>query len=100
VAQAYYEVSTTDLRPELPRITAPTLVLGSCIALKGRVTREEERLAPARFFRASRQHLIHLDFVEGMEPGPSGTLIARLRGGREVELSRRQSQRLRELLGA
>jgi len=60
----------------------------------------EERLDPARFFRASRQHLINLDFVEGMEPGPSGTLIARLGGGREVELSRRQSQRLRELLGA
>jgi two-component system LytT family response regulator len=60
----------------------------------------EERLDPARFFRASRQHLLNLDFVEAMEPGPSGTLIARLRGGREVELSRRQSQRLRELLGA
>jgi pimeloyl-ACP methyl ester carboxylesterase len=39
----------------------------------------EERLDPARFFRASRQHLINLDFVESMEPGPSGTLIARLR---------------------
>jgi two-component system LytT family response regulator len=60
----------------------------------------EERLDPARFFRASRQHLINLDCVEGLEPGPSGTLIVRLRGGHEVEMSRRQSQRLRELLGA
>jgi pimeloyl-ACP methyl ester carboxylesterase len=40
VAQAYYELSTTDLRPELPRITAPTVVLGSWISLKGRVPRE------------------------------------------------------------
>jgi N-formylmaleamate deformylase len=40
VAQAVYELSTTDLRPELHRITAPTLVLGSWIALKGRVPRE------------------------------------------------------------
>ncbi|MFP2908900.1 alpha/beta fold hydrolase [Pyxidicoccus sp. 3LFB2] len=40
VSQAVYELSTTDLRPELPRITAPTLVLGSWIALKGRVPRE------------------------------------------------------------
>ncbi|NVJ07695.1 response regulator [Myxococcus sp. AM001] len=58
----------------------------------------EERLDPARFFRASRQHLINLDFIESLEPGPSGTLVARLRGGREVELSRRQSQRFRERL--
>ncbi|WP_375760913.1 LytTR family transcriptional regulator DNA-binding domain-containing protein [Corallococcus exercitus] len=58
----------------------------------------EERLDPARFFRASRQHLINLHFVEALEPGPGGTLVARLRGGREVEMSRRQSQRFRERL--
>jgi two-component system LytT family response regulator len=58
----------------------------------------EERLDPARFFRASRQHLLNLDFIEAMEPGPGGTLVARLRGGREVEMSRRQSQRFRERL--
>ncbi|ATB44823.1 LytR/AlgR family response regulator transcription factor [Corallococcus macrosporus] len=58
----------------------------------------EERLDPARFFRASRQHLINLDFIEALEPGPGGTLVARLRGGREVEMSRRQSQRFRERL--
>ena len=40
VTQAVYEMTTTDLRPELPRITAPTLVLGSWVALKGRVPRE------------------------------------------------------------
>ncbi|PTL83951.1 LytTR family DNA-binding domain-containing protein [Vitiosangium sp. GDMCC 1.1324] len=56
----------------------------------------EERLDPARFFRASRQHLINLDFVEALEPGPGGTLIVRLRGGQEVEMSRRQSLRFRE----
>lgn len=50
----------------------------------------EERLDPARCFRASRQHRINLDFIESLEPGPSGTLVARLRSGREVEMSRRQ----------
>ncbi|WP_164011605.1 alpha/beta fold hydrolase [Pyxidicoccus trucidator] len=40
VNQAIYELTTTDLRPELSRITVPTLVLGSWIALKGRVPRE------------------------------------------------------------
>ncbi len=58
----------------------------------------EERLDPARFFRASRQHLINLDFIEALEPGPGGTLVVRLKGGREVEMSRRQSQRFRERL--
>ncbi|MBZ4395418.1 response regulator [Myxococcus sp. MISCRS1] len=56
----------------------------------------EEKLDPARFFRASRQHLINLDFVDTLEPGPGGTLVARLRGGPEIEMSRRQSQRFRE----
>ncbi|MCE9668890.1 response regulator [Myxococcus stipitatus] len=56
----------------------------------------EEKLDPARFFRASRQHLLNLDFVESLEPGPGGTLVARLRGGQEVEMSRRQSQHFRE----
>lgn len=58
----------------------------------------EERLDPARFFRASRQHLINLDFIDALEPGPGGTLVVRLKGGREVEMSRRQSQRFRERL--
>ncbi|MCP3099019.1 alpha/beta hydrolase [Myxococcus sp. K15C18031901] len=40
LAQAYYELSTTDLRPELSRITAPTFVVGSWSGLKGRVPRE------------------------------------------------------------
>ncbi|MCE9668892.1 alpha/beta hydrolase [Myxococcus stipitatus] len=40
VAQAYYELVTTDLRPELSRITAPTFVLGSWTRLKGLVPRE------------------------------------------------------------
>ena len=56
----------------------------------------EEKLDPSRFFRASRQHLINLDFVDTLEPGPGGTLVARLRQGPEVEMSRRQSQRFRE----
>ncbi|QSQ11582.1 alpha/beta fold hydrolase [Myxococcus landrumensis] len=40
VAQAVYEMSVTDLRPELSRITAPTFVLGSWVAFQGRVPRE------------------------------------------------------------
>ena len=57
----------------------------------------EARLG-GRFFRASRQHLINLRLVEQVEAGPSGTLVLTMRGGTEVEMSRRQSQRFRELM--
>ena len=56
----------------------------------------EEHLAPEDFFRASRQHLVNLRWVEAVELGPGGRLVLRLRGGREVEMSRRQSQKFRE----
>lgn len=56
----------------------------------------EEKLDPQRFFRASRSHVINLQWVEAMETAVSGNLLARMKGGVEVELSRRQSQRFRE----
>jgi pimeloyl-ACP methyl ester carboxylesterase len=62
VAQAYYEVSTTDLRPELPRITVPTLVLGSWIALKGRVAREQvERMYRSQYAGLAQAHVVMSD---------------------------------------
>ncbi len=57
----------------------------------------ESRLDPTRFFRASRKHLVNLDCIDEVEPGPAGTLVLRLRGT-EIEMSRRQSQRFRELM--
>jgi two-component system LytT family response regulator len=57
----------------------------------------EARLA-GRFFRASRQHLINVGLVEKIEPGPAGTLVLTMRGGTDVEMSRRQSLRFRELM--
>jgi two-component system, LytTR family, response regulator len=56
----------------------------------------EERLDPEVFFRASRKHLVNLSAIEALEPGPAGTLVARLATGHEVELSRRQARRFRE----
>jgi two-component system LytT family response regulator len=58
----------------------------------------EERLNPAAFFRASRKHLINLNSLESAEWGAGGNLIVRMRGGLEVELFRRQSAHLREIL--
>lgn len=58
----------------------------------------EGRLDPRVFFRCSRQHLVNLSYVESIHPWVNGGLQLRIKGGTEIEVSRRQSQRLRELL--
>src|ERR1700735_4296324 len=58
----------------------------------------EDRLDPAVFFRAGRNCILNLKWVESVETGIGGNLIARMRGGASVELSRRQSARFREAL--
>jgi two-component system LytT family response regulator len=59
----------------------------------------EARLDPAMFFRASRRHLINLQFVEHVETGVDDSYTVRLKGGLLAPVSRRQSRRLRETLG-
>ncbi len=58
----------------------------------------EARLDPKVFFRANRQQIINLKWIAGVEPWFSNTLRLALRGGPEVEVSRQQSVRFRELL--
>ncbi len=58
----------------------------------------EARLDPAVFFRASRQHMVNLKAIERIDPGVGDNLIVSLRGGYVVDMSRRQSARLREVL--
>jgi two-component system, LytTR family, response regulator len=55
----------------------------------------EQRLEPGRFFRANRSQIINLDFVEAVEVATGGRLYVQLRGGPEVEVSRRQAQLFR-----
>jgi two-component system LytT family response regulator len=52
----------------------------------------EQRLDPNRFFRANRRQIINLDFIDTVELGVNGRLHAQLRGGPEVEISRRQAR--------
>ncbi len=54
----------------------------------------EARLDPTVFFRASRRHIINLRHVEAIDD----SYTVRLRSGRTVSISRRQSRRLRETL--
>jgi len=58
----------------------------------------EDRLDPNRFFRASRQHILNLAWVDDVTPWSKGKLKATLEDGTEVELSRRRSKQFREQL--
>jgi two-component system LytT family response regulator len=55
----------------------------------------EQRLDPQLFFRANRAQIINLDFIEAVEVGVGGRMHVQLRGGPEVEISRRQAQLFR-----
>jgi two-component system LytT family response regulator len=50
------------------------------------------------FFRAGRGEIFNLKWVEKVDLAVTGGLTVTLRGGRQVEMSRRQSARLREVL--
>jgi two-component system LytT family response regulator len=58
----------------------------------------EEQLDTAVFFRASRKQMINLKWIEKVDIAVSGGLVVTLRGGQTVEMSRRQSARLREAM--
>jgi two-component system LytT family response regulator len=58
----------------------------------------EARLDEKIFFRASRKHIINLRWIETIEPGFDGRLDVKLSGAPEIEMSRRQSQKFKELM--
>ena len=58
----------------------------------------ESQLDPAMFFRAGRKQIVNLKWIEKVDVGVGGGRVATLRGGRTVEMLRRQSARLREIL--
>ncbi len=58
----------------------------------------EQRLNKKFFFRANRQEIINLKWVDKIEPWFSGTIKVWLKGGEEVEVSRRQSIKFKELM--
>ena len=58
----------------------------------------EERVGAGTFFRANRSQMINLRAIEGVEEEIEGRLVVRLPKGQTVEISRRQSARLRQVL--
>lgn len=58
----------------------------------------EERLDPALFFRASRRHILNLKFIDGIDAWANGGFLVRLKGNFQVEMSRRQAQKFKEVM--
>jgi two-component system, LytTR family, response regulator len=62
------------------------------------LTAIEHGLSPATFFRANRSQIVNLSWIEATENDIDGRLSIKLRNGKQVEISRRQSKSLKELL--
>ncbi|WP_420315648.1 LytR/AlgR family response regulator transcription factor [Ekhidna sp.] len=58
----------------------------------------ESRLDPKVFFRANRQQIINMKWIDKIEPWFSGTIRLYLKDGTEIEVSRRQTSRFKELM--
>lgn len=58
----------------------------------------EDRLDPEHFFRANRQQIINLKWIKKIEPWFSGSIKVYLKDGTEVDVSRRQTAKFKELL--
>ncbi len=58
----------------------------------------EERLDDKYFFRTSRKHIVNLKWIENIEPYFNSGLLVTLKGGENVEVSRRQTVKFREMM--
>jgi two-component system LytT family response regulator len=58
----------------------------------------DERLDPRTFFRANRKHIINLKYIDNIEPWLNGGLLVKMKDGKKVEVSRRQSIKFKEML--
>ncbi len=58
----------------------------------------ENRLDEKTFFRASRKHIINLNWVDSIETWFNGGLMVKLKSGQEIEISRRQAVKLKDMM--
>ena len=58
----------------------------------------EERLEQKTFFRANRKHIVNLRMIDKVEPYFNGGLLLDLQGGEQVEVSRRQAVKFKEMM--
>jgi two-component system, LytTR family, response regulator len=62
------------------------------------LTAIEQRLSRTTFFRANRSQIVNLSWIEAAENDIDGRLSVKLRNGKKIEISRRQSRSLKDLL--
>ncbi len=72
---------------------------GQRVFANGTLAELERRLGGDPFVRVHRRAVLNLDFVELLEPQPTGGFVARLRGGERIEVSRQAARNLRRRLG-
>jgi two-component system, LytTR family, response regulator len=70
---------------------------GSRPLLLRSLTDLQTRLDPAIFFRANRKQIINLKFVESIAPWPNEGYLVKLKGGFQIEMSRRQAQKFQAI---
>ena len=58
----------------------------------------ESRLNEKEFFRASRRHIINLNYIASVESWFNGGLNVKLKDGKEIEISRRQAVKLKDMM--
>jgi two-component system LytT family response regulator len=58
----------------------------------------ESRLNERQFFRASRKHIINLSCIASVETWFNGGLMVKMNDGKEVEISRRQAVKIKDML--
>ncbi|MBI2722854.1 MAG: response regulator [Bacteroidetes bacterium] len=58
----------------------------------------ETRLNEKEFFRASRKHIINLNYIISVEQWFNNGLNVKLKDGKEIEISRRQAVRLKDMM--
>lgn len=58
----------------------------------------EEKLNPAQFFRANRKQIINIKWIEKIETWFNGSLKVTMKDKTEIEISRRQTARFKELM--
>lgn len=58
----------------------------------------DDKLDQKSFFRASRKHIINLSWLDSIEPWFNGGLMAKLKGGEKIEVSRRQAAKFKDIM--
>jgi two-component system LytT family response regulator len=58
----------------------------------------EDRLDEKKFFRANRKHIVNMDYIVKVESWFNGGFMLYLKNGQEIEVSRRQAIKFKQLM--